>query len=98
MSHLVNPFLVHGYVDENDTSSAQGCVIGDNFSEIEKDAERAVQEQRMQIYHTGRILKEYREIDDRIAEAVRKRWKRKLAELIERKEELKNFLEQKKLI
>ena len=47
MSNLINPWLIQGYVDEQDTGSAQGCYIGtDTLFEGEMAAEKAIREQR----------------------------------------------------
>ena len=47
MSNLINPLLVEGYVDEQDTRSAQGCYIGgDALFEGEMAAEIAIHAQR----------------------------------------------------
>lgn len=47
MSNLINPWLVEGYVDEQDTGSAQGCYIGaDTLFEGEMAADKAIREQR----------------------------------------------------
>ena len=47
MSNLINPLLVEGYVDEQDTASAQGCYIGgDALFEGEMAAEKAIHAQR----------------------------------------------------
>jgi hypothetical protein len=47
MSNLINPWLVKGYVDEQDTGSAQGCYIGANaLFEGEMAAEKAIKAER----------------------------------------------------
>ena len=47
MSNLINPWFVEGYVDEQDTGSAQGCYIGaDTLFEGEMAADKAIREQR----------------------------------------------------
>ena len=47
MSNFINPWLVEGYVDEQDTASAQGCYIGnDALFEGEMAAEIAIHAQR----------------------------------------------------
>ena len=47
MSNLINPWLVEGYVDEQDTRSAQGCYIGaDTLFEGEMAADKAIRERR----------------------------------------------------
>ena len=47
MSNLINPWLVEGYVDEQDTASVQGCYIGeDALFEGEMAADKAIRAQR----------------------------------------------------
>lgn len=47
MGNLINPWLVEGYVDEQDTSSAQGCYIGaDILWEGEEAADKALKAER----------------------------------------------------
>jgi len=47
MSNLINPWLVEGYVDEQDAESAQGCYIGaDTLFEGEMAAEKAIRAER----------------------------------------------------
>lgn len=47
MSNFINPWLVEGYVDEQDTGSAQGCYIGaDTLFEGEMAADKAIRAQR----------------------------------------------------
>ena len=47
MSRLINPWLVEGYVDEQDASSAQGCYVGaDVLLEGELAAEKAIRKER----------------------------------------------------
>ena len=52
MSNLINPWLVEGYVDEQDTRSAQGCYIGaDTLFEGEMAAEKAIQAERKRLIY-----------------------------------------------
>ena len=52
MSNLINPWLVEGYVDEQDTGSAQGCYIGDDtLFDGEMAADKAIREQREKWIH-----------------------------------------------
>lgn len=52
MSNLINPWLVEGYVDEQDTGSAQGCYIGaDTLFEGEMAAEKAIQAERKRLIY-----------------------------------------------
>ena len=52
MSNLINPWLVEGYVDEQDTGSAQGCYIGaDTLFEGEMAAEKAIQAERERLVY-----------------------------------------------
>lgn len=52
MSNLINPWLVEGYVDEQDTGSAQGCYIGaDTLFEGEMAAEKAIQAERERLMY-----------------------------------------------
>ena len=52
MSNLINPWLVEGYVDEQDTGSAQGCYIGaDTLFEGEMAAEKAIRAERERLIY-----------------------------------------------
>ena len=52
MSNLINPWLVEGYVDEQDTGSAQGCYIGaDTLFEGEMAAEKAIHAEREKLMY-----------------------------------------------
>lgn len=52
MSNLINPWLVEGYVDEQDTGSAQGCYIGaDTLFDGEMAAEKAIRAERERLMY-----------------------------------------------
>lgn len=52
MSNLINPLLVKGYIDEQDTGSAQGCYIGaDTLFEGEQAAEKAIRAERERLMY-----------------------------------------------
>ena len=52
MSNFINPWLVEGYIDEQDTASAQGCYIGaDTLFEGEIAAEKAIQAERERLMY-----------------------------------------------
>ena len=52
MSNFINPWLVEGYVDEQDTTSVQGCYIGeDALFEGEMAADKAIRAQREKWIH-----------------------------------------------
>lgn len=56
MSNLINPWFVEGYVDEQDTASAQGCYIGeDALFEGEMAAEKAILAEREKLIYIRQI-------------------------------------------
>ena len=56
MSNLINPWFVEGYVDEQDTASAQGCYIGeDALFEGEMAAEKAIRAEREKLIYIRQI-------------------------------------------
>jgi hypothetical protein len=56
MSNLINPWFVKGYVDEQDTASAQGCYIGeDALFEGEMAAEKAIRAEREKLIYIRHI-------------------------------------------
>ena len=56
MSNFINPWLVEGYVDEQDTGSAQGCYIGeDALFEGEMAAEKAIRAEREKLIYIRHI-------------------------------------------
>ena len=56
MSNFINPWFVEGYVDEQDTASAQGCYIGeDALFEGEMAAEKAICAEREKLIYIRHI-------------------------------------------
>ena len=42
MSHLINPLLVDGYIDDEPHKSVQGCFVGSDYWEAERKADIAI--------------------------------------------------------
>ena len=69
MSNLINPWLVEGYVDEQDTGSAQGCYIGaDTLFEGEMAADKAIREQREKWIHIRNLKLSIEDLKRKLAQ------------------------------
>jgi len=69
MSNLINPWLVEGYVDEQDTASAQGCYVGaDKLFEGEMAAEKAIQEERERLMYIRNLKLSIADLKDKLAQ------------------------------
>lgn len=90
MSNLINPWLVEGYVDEQDTGSAQGCYIGaDTLFEGEMAAEKAIRTQREKWIHIRNLKQSIKDLKRELAQCSvyhhrkRERIENKICELEE---------------
>ena len=69
MSNLINPWLVEGYVDEQDTGSAQGCYIGaDTLFEGEMAAEKAIQAERERLMYIRNLKQSIKDLKCKLAQ------------------------------
>jgi hypothetical protein len=69
MSKLINPWLVDGYVDEQDASSAQGCYVGaDVLWEGELAAEKAIRKERERLLKIKSIKDSISRLVDELCE------------------------------
>jgi hypothetical protein len=69
MSNLINPWLVEGYVDEQDTGSAQGCYIGaDTLFEGEMAAEKAIQAERERLIYIRNLKQSIKDLKRELAQ------------------------------
>ena len=69
MSNLINPWLVEGYVDEQDKESAQGCYIGaDILFEGEMAAEKAIQAERRRLIYIRNLKLSIEDLKRKLAQ------------------------------
>ena len=94
MSNLINPWLVEGYVDEQDTRSAQGCYIGaDTLFEGEMAAEKAIQAERKRLIYIRNLKQSIKDLKCELAQCSK--YHNRKRERIENKiNELENKLKQ----
>ena len=94
MSNLINPWLVEGYVDEQDTGSAQGCYIGaDTLFEGEMAADKAIREQREKWIHIRNLKFSIEDLKRKLAQCS-KYHNRKRKSIEDEINELENKLKQ----
>ena len=94
MSNLINPWLVEGYVDEQDTGSAQGCYIGaDTLFEGEMAADKAIREQREKWIHIRNLKFSIADLKRKLAQCS-KYHNRKRKSIEDEINELENKLKQ----
>ena len=94
MSNLINPWLVEGYVDEQDTGSVQGCYIGaDTLFEGEMAADKAIQEQREKWIHIRNLKFSIADLKRKLAQCS-KYHNRKRKSIEDEINELENKLKQ----
>ena len=94
MSNLINPWLVEGYVDEQDTRSAQGCYIGaDTLFEGEMAAEKAIRTQREKWIHIRNLKLSIEDLKRKLAQCS-KYHNRKRESIENEINELENELKQ----
>lgn len=69
MSNLINPWLVEGYVDEQDTGSVQGCYTGaDTLFEGEMAAEKAIREERERLMYIRNLKQSIADLKRELAQ------------------------------
>ena len=69
MSNIINPLLVDGYVDEQDTESAQGCYIGaDTLFEGEMAAEKAIRAERERLMYIRNLKQSIADLKRELAQ------------------------------
>ena len=94
MSNLINPWLVEGYVDEQDTGSAQGCYIGaDTLFEGEMAAEKAIQAERKKLIYIRNLKLSIEDLKRKLAQCS-KYHNRKRESIENEINELENKLKQ----
>ena len=94
MSNLINPWLVEGYVDEQDTRSAQGCYIGaDTLFEGEMAAEKAIQAERRRLIYIRNLKLSIEDLKRKLAQCS-KYHNRKRESIENEINELENKLKQ----
>ena len=94
MSNLINPWLVEGYVDEQDTRSAQGCYIGaDILFEGEMAAEKAIQAERRRLIYIRNLKLSIEDLKRKLAQCS-KYHNRKRKSIEDEINELENKLKQ----
>ena len=94
MSNLINPWLVEGYVDEQDTRSAQGCYIGaDTLFEGEMAAEKAIQAERKRLIYIRNLKQSIKDLKCKLAQCS-KYHNRKRESIENEINELENKLKQ----
>ena len=94
MSNLINPWLVEGYVDEQDTGSAQGCYIGaDTLFEGEMAAEKAIQSERKRLIYIRNLKLSIADLKRELAQCS-KYHNRKRKSIEDEINELENKLKQ----
>ena len=94
MSNLINPWLVEGYVDEQDTRSAQGCYIGaDILFEGEMAAEKAIQAERKRLIYIRNLKLSIEDLKRKLAQCS-KYHNRKRESIENEINELENELKQ----
>ena len=94
MSNLINPWLVEGYVDEQDTGSAQGCYIGaDTLFEGEMAAEKAIQAERKRLIYIRNLKLSIADLKRELAQCS-KYHNRKRKSIEDEINELENKLKQ----
>ena len=94
MSNLINPWLVEGYVDEQDTRSAQGCYIGaDTLFEGEMAAEKAIQAERKRLIYIRNLKLSIADLKRELAQCS-KYHNRKRKSIEDEINELENKLKQ----
>ena len=94
MSNLINPWLVEGYVDEQDTGSAQGCYIGaDILFEGEMAAEKAIQAERRRLIYIRNLKLSIEDLKCELAQCS-KYHNRKRKSIEDEINELENKLKQ----
>ena len=94
MSNLINPWLVEGYVDEQDTGSAQGCYIGaDTLFEGEMAAEKAIQAERRRLIYIRNLKLSIEDLKRKLAQCS-KYHNRKRESIENEINELENKLKQ----
>ena len=88
MSNFINPWLVEGYVDEQDTGSAQGCYIGaDTLFEGEMAAEKAIQAERERLIYIRNLKQSIKDLKCKLTQCSvyhhrkRERIEKKICEL-----------------
>ena len=94
MSNFINPWLVEGYVDEQDTGSAQGCYIGeDALFEGEMAAEKAIQAERKRLIYIRNLKQSIKDLKCELAQCsvYHHRKRKRIANQIKR---LENELKQ----
>ena len=99
MSNLINPWLVEGYIDEQDTGSAQGCYIGaDTLFEGEMAAEKAIREERERLMYIRNLKQSIADLKRELAQCSeyhhrkRERIEREIRELEEELKHINNKL------
>lgn len=94
MSNLINPWLVEGYVDEQDAGSAQGCYIGaDTLFEGEMAADKAIRKQREKWIHIRNLKFSIADLKRKLAQCS-KYHNRKRKSIEDEINELENELKQ----
>ena len=94
MSNLINPWLVEGYVDEQDTASAQGCYIGeDALFEGEMAAEKAILAERKRLIYIRNLKQSIKDLKCELAQCS-KYHNRKRKSIENKINELENELKQ----
>ena len=94
MSNLINPWLVEGYVDEQDTRSAQGCYIGaDTLFEGEMAAEKAIRAERERLMYIRNLKQSIADLKRELAQCS-KYHNRKRESIEDKINELENKLKQ----
>ena len=99
MSNLINPWLVEGYVDEQDTGSAQGCYVGaDTLFEGEMAAEKAIRAERERLIYIRNLKLSIADLKRELAQCSvshhrkRERIEREIHELEEKLKHINNKL------
>lgn len=99
MSNFINPWLVEGYVDEQDTESVQGFYIGeDPLWEGEIAAEKAIQEERERLIYIRNLKQSIKDLKCELARCSeyhhrkRERIESKICELEEKLKHINNKL------
>jgi hypothetical protein len=94
MSNFINPWLVEGYVDEQDTASAQGCYVGaDTLFEGEMAADKAIRAQREKWIHIRNLKLSIADLKRKLAQCS-KYHNRKRESIENEINELENKLKQ----
>lgn len=99
MSNLINSLLINGYLDEQDTESAQGCYVGaDRLWEGEMAAEKAIRAEQEKLMYIRNLKTLISEQKDKLAKCSpyhnkkRERIERKISELESKLKHIKNVI------